>query len=253
MKTISQGNASSPSKDQPIPASKQTELPSVKVSKHGSIQAPAFGAAWVSLLAKAEGALSPSLNNAAVIHDFVNSTTGAIDATATFVTLQDQIAAFIQGDMDQVEATLFAQAASLQSIYVKLSTRALAQQGLAQFQVFMGMALKAQSQCRTTLEALNEIKFPKAATFVKQANIANNQQVNNGVQSPAEKICDSSNELLTEENHETLDLGGAQKTGQPDPALAAMGKSHRAQDRHRQKAERAKRLKTRDAVRKPIG
>src|SRR3546814_4081215 len=45
---------------------------------------------------------------------------------------------------------------------------------------YMRLALKAQSQARTTIETLAEVKNPKAVAFVKQANIANNQQVNNG-------------------------------------------------------------------------
>jgi len=42
----------------------------------------------------------------------------------------------------------------------------------------IGIAIKrfskvvAQSQCRTTLEALAEIKNPRAVAFLKQANIA---------------------------------------------------------------------------------
>src|SRR3546814_10396254 len=45
---------------------------------------------------------------------------------------------------------------------------------------YMRLALKAQSQARTTIETLAEVKNPKAVAFMKQANIANNQQVNNG-------------------------------------------------------------------------
>jgi hypothetical protein len=36
---------------------------------------------------------------------------------------------------------------------------------------FMRLALKAQSQCRTTVEALGELKNPQPVAFVKQANI----------------------------------------------------------------------------------
>ena len=42
------------------------------------------------------------------------------------------------------------------------------------------MGLKAQSQCRATIEALATIKNPLNVALVNQANIANNQQVNNG-------------------------------------------------------------------------
>ena len=45
----------------------------------------------------------------------------------------------------------------------------------------MRMALKAQSQCRATLETLATIKNPPAV-FARQANIAQGpQQVNNGM------------------------------------------------------------------------
>ena len=50
----------------------------------------------------------------------------------------------------------------------------------------MGLALKAQAQSRATISALVDLKFPRQATFVKQANIANGpQQVNNGAATEA--------------------------------------------------------------------
>ena len=46
---------------------------------------------------------------------------------------------------------------------------------------FLGLALKAQAQSRATISALVDLKYPRQATFVKQANIAHGpQQVNNG-------------------------------------------------------------------------
>jgi len=98
-----------------------------------------------------------------------------------------QIAAIKSVDMSRPEAILSAQAASLQSIYVRLSMQAFGQESLQWTHVLMAMPLKAQAQCRCTLEALNEIKFPKSATFVKQANVANQQQVNNGIPVHVEK------------------------------------------------------------------
>lgn len=56
------------------------------------------------------------------------------------------------------------------------------QEYLKQFQAYLGLALKAQAQCRATLEALAEIKNPRPMAFVKQANISGGpQQVNNGM------------------------------------------------------------------------
>ncbi len=52
-------------------------------------------------------------------------------------------------------------------------------------ELYLRLALKAQGQCRATLETLAVIKNPTALTFVKQANIAHGpQQVNNTIAPP---------------------------------------------------------------------
>ena len=49
-------------------------------------------------------------------------------------------------------------------------------------EMYLRLGMKAQSQCRATLETLAAIKNPTPPMFVKQANIAGgHQQVNNGV------------------------------------------------------------------------
>jgi len=48
-------------------------------------------------------------------------------------------------------------------------------------EIYLRLALKAQAQCRTTVETLVEMKNPRPVAFVSQANISNGpQQVNNG-------------------------------------------------------------------------
>lgn len=84
------------------------------------------------------------------------------------------------GDMTSVEAMLFGQAKVLETMFTSLAMRAANQDGLKQFQVNLTLALKAQAQCRSTLEALAEIKNPRPVQFVKQANMTTGpQQVNN--------------------------------------------------------------------------
>ncbi len=74
------------------------------------------------------------------------------------------------------------QATSLQSIFADLARKAQAQTYLNHFETYLSLALKAQAQSRATITALGELKNPRQATFVKQANIAHGpQQVNNGV------------------------------------------------------------------------
>jgi hypothetical protein len=63
----------------------------------------------------------------------------------------------------------------------RLSRENLRAQHLEATDRLMRLALKAQSQCRATIETLAEIKNPSQVAFVKQANIAHGpQQVNNG-------------------------------------------------------------------------
>ena len=105
---------------------------------------------------------------------------------------------------------LVAQANSLQTMFVSLGRKAVNSSMLPQYTAFMNLALKAQSQSRATIQALTELKYPKQATFVKQANIANgHQQINNGQASNetnthapprAQEIKYQPNELFTEAN-----------------------------------------------------
>jgi hypothetical protein len=91
--------------------------------------------------------------------------------------------------------------------------------------------MKAQAQCRSTVEAIAEIKFPKSATFIKQANIAQQQQVNNGQEKTPtrarEKDITPTNELLTESTYAALDTGRAGAAIGLDSQLEAVGARER--------------------------
>lgn len=90
------------------------------------------------------------------------------------------------------KATLTAQAAAFDAIFTELARRGALNLGeyLSASETYLRLALKAQSQCRATLETLAEIKNPHPVAFVQQANIAHGpQQVNNGAESRArEKV-----------------------------------------------------------------
>lgn len=89
------------------------------------------------------------------------------------------------GDLAKAEAMLIAQAASLNAVYCELARRSAHNLGefLGAAETYMRLALKAQAQCRATLETLAAIKNPPVV-FARQANINNGgqQQVNNGQQ-----------------------------------------------------------------------
>lgn len=176
-------------------------------------------------LALAALALRPSVNAAAVVQKY-GTPFGDLELGA----LVEELAGFVEQahgvDMNRCEAMLLGQAFALQSIFVNFSRRALAQEYQKNLESFFRMAMKAQNQCRMTLETLANIKNPPVV-FAKQANIASGpQQVNNGTPSPAcaGKILNRSNELLEVEHGQRLDTGTAGAAAGLDSAMAALGK-----------------------------
>lgn len=86
------------------------------------------------------------------------------------------------GKMDEIERMLVGQAYALQTMFMSLVNKAQAQEYLKQYTTHMQLALKAQAQSRATIQALTELKYPRQVIVTQQANIANQQQVNNGTQ-----------------------------------------------------------------------
>lgn len=195
--------------------------------------------------------MNPISQGAALIQ-MLQGDTYEINAVAR--ELRAQVDGVNSGDMARPEAMLVAQSHSLDELYNNLARRATANLNAGYREageVYLRLAFKAQSQCRTTLEALTEMKTPRTATFVRQANIANGpQQVNNGMASPAHEkpIKNPSNEL-SEGTHELLSNTGAQTLeGRTDTPVEAVGAVNRAKDCGREGGERSQRNKTRKPV-----
>lgn len=156
----------------------------------------------------AHNAVSASLMGAVVTQAFTKSVMGDIDLLELTSKLSEKTKAVQDGDMKAMEAMLVTQAQALQAIFTSLAYKASSQTNLKHYSAFLSMALKAQSQSRSTIQALTELKYPKQVTFAKQANITTgNQQINNGsnqtsthAPAHAEKIINQPNELLTEAN-----------------------------------------------------
>ena len=138
------------------------------------------------------------------------------------------------GDLRRAEAMLFGQAHALQAIFMNLARRARAQEYMKNMDTYMRMALKAQNQCRMTLESLAAIKNPPVV-FARQANIAHGpQQVNNGVPSDASRAAERSTlqtELLEVSDGQWLDTRTAGAASGADPHLEAVAPVHRAAKR----------------------
>lgn len=121
--------------------------------------------------------------NAVLLRSFSAGLTGEIGITETVRSLRDTIAEVKRGDLSSAEAMLTAQAAALNAMFGELARRSALNMGeyMDAADRYMRLALKAQGQCRATLETLAVIKSPPVV-FARQANINNGgqQQVNNG-------------------------------------------------------------------------
>lgn len=125
--------------------------------------------------------MMPTVQNAIGIQAW-GEFAGKSDLGALIGELRGALEKVQAGNLKSVEAMLYGQAMALQTIFTNLARRATNQQYLKHTQTYLGLALKAQAQCRSTLETLAEIKNPRPVAFVKQANISGGaQQVNNGV------------------------------------------------------------------------
>lgn len=139
---------------------------------------------------------------------------------ADFMDLLDELEQSVgetldQDRLDHAQTMLAAQARVLNGIFASLAARAAMNAGefVQAADTYLKLALRAQSQCRATLETLSEIRNPKIASVVNQANISGgHQQVNNH----AEDIKNQPNELLEAEQHERLDFGASSKAVRVD-------------------------------------
>lgn len=156
----------------------------------------------------------------------------SIDVPALMDQLRDQASAVNRGDLSQAEAMLMNQATALQSLFARLAERGMGCDLAPAFEANMRMALRAQSQCRATLETLAAIKNPPIV-YAKQANFAaGHQQVNNGIPAPtqAREIENQQSKLMEAHNGEWLDTGAAGATSGTDKAMATVEEIDRAEN-----------------------
>ena len=93
-----------------------------------------------------------------------------------------------KGDLSRPEAMLVAQAHTLDALFGNLIRRSQNNSSagyLEAAETYMRLVLKAQGQAARTIEALAELKNPRAVSFVQQSNITTGpQQINNGTVAP---------------------------------------------------------------------
>jgi len=189
--------------------------------------------------AMAKIGLSPTVNAASTIEIIRGKHFGGLDIGSLTKVLQDQVEATKKGGLDRAENLLLSQAHTLDAIFNSLCVRSSANMGeyMGAAESYMRLALKAQNQCQATLRTLGELKSPKNVAFVKQANIAENQQVNNGVTTqqetptPAQETKNPQNELLENNHGERLDTETKIETGRDDKVMETMGSVNRTEER----------------------
>jgi hypothetical protein len=149
----------------------------------------------------ADNSLAASTTAMAAALPYAKNVFGEADVNELCASLRDKIRAVRDGNMDGPEALLVGQATSLNVIYTELTRRAALNMGeyIQAAERYMRLALKAQAQCRATIETLAALKNPPVV-YARQANIAGQQQVNNyadpGSAPPAEKSEGAPNKLL---------------------------------------------------------
>ena len=136
------------------------------------------------------------------------------------------------GNMGRVESMLAHQALTLDAIFNDLAQRSRKQDTFKGIEVLLRLALKAQAQSRSTVEAIALLKNPMP--YIKQANMTTGpQQVNNtyagtsahsGIQSSAGNSQSEQSKLLEATDHgQRLDIGAQAQAGRGHQALEAVG------------------------------
>jgi hypothetical protein len=183
-------------------------------------------------LAAARMLVGPHITNARVAARFAKGNVGEVLPLQAVVTAFAESAKRVNvNDLKDVEATLHSQAATLNLMFGEFSRRAALNMGeyVDATESYMRMALKAQNQCRMTLETLSNIKNPPVV-YAKQANISNGpQQVNNTLHAHTGENQIQPSKVLEQIHEQRMDSPAQSATGQSNSELEAMDAGNRSQ------------------------
>ena len=176
-------------------------------------------------------AAGPHFGAASIVTSYGKPSLGDVSLTDLLRTLKEHADTTKGGDLSGTEAMLGSQAIALNVMFAELARRAGLNMGeyMGAAETYLKLALRAQSQCRATLETLAAIKSPPVV-FAKQANIAHgHQQVNNEAASTArvEQTEKPQTELLEHDHGQWLDTGTAGAASGSYQAVEAVAAIHR--------------------------
>ncbi len=180
----------------------------------------------------AELSIDPSIVGSLMIQDYATCETfREVDTNCLTDALSEQIQVTNDNNLTGLESMLTAQAYTLNAMFNNLSLKAINNMGhdMSVADIFLKFGLRAQSQCRSTIEAISAVKNPPMMGYVKQANITQGpQQVNNGIDqgntSRAGEKQNPKNELLEVKDGNQLDTGTQGQAIRDDSAMETVGK-----------------------------
>ena len=183
-------------------------------------------------------ALDGISGNALTAHSFRKGTFSELDITECVKALKDTTKRVHEGNLNEMETTLVSQASTLDAIFNEMARRASLnmREYLGATETYLRLALKAQTQCRATIETLAAIKNPPVV-FTRNANIVNgNQQVNH--QPPAnslnsEKENSHAQDTLEHHNGNTLDTRAQTAPTRADSKMETVEQVNRPPKRRR--------------------
>jgi hypothetical protein len=134
------------------------------------------GVCWMTAAQEiAMRAMDPCATSSTIVATFREEGAPTIDADLGQATMREQVEAVRNGTYDSAEATLVGQAAALNAIFAHLAQRGHAhlEQPGKRGERYLRLALRAQTQCRATLNVLKGLNggSPKKAEAPRQYNV----------------------------------------------------------------------------------
>jgi hypothetical protein len=181
-------------------------------------------------LAAARMLVGPHVTNARVAAQFAKGNVGEVLPLQAVVTAFTESAKRVNlNDLIDVEATLLSQSATLNLMFGEFSRRAALNMGeyVDATESYIRMALKAQNQCRMTLETLSNIKNPPVI-YAKQANITSGpQQVNNTLHAHTGENQKQPIKVLEQSLEQRMDAPAQGHASEGNSELETMDAGHR--------------------------
>lgn len=184
--------------------------------------------------------LNPVIQSAVTIHRY-NHGDYEVNINSLIEELSTQNEQVHNGSLKRTETLLLSQAHTLDALFGHYVGKAKGCEYLEHLKTYMNIGLRAQSQCRATLEALAEVKNPRPYI---QNNRAEYQQVNNGERPQTsnafkeqntpiragEEKPKMTNGLLEDHTDEWMDTGTPEAASGNHKKLETLEAQHRAKD-----------------------